>query len=273
MNIKGIKINTLNDALRFLENHDLEAVPEYKKNLLLYFVAGFLDGNAWGTLPEEQKDRLLTLTNNINTTLAHMAAEQGSLPQGFNKWVLVDNNNKTVAHTAAEHGNIPEGFDWERYGLMRDNQGRTVYHFAAEGGCLPDWFDKWDVADEDGFTVAHFAACHNNIPGNFDWQRYGMMRDKRHGETVYHEAASSKCLPEWFHVWDIKDNNGKTVAHNAALSRNLPENFDWNAYGLLRDNEGRTVYQFAGYNKKYIAIKWMKQKVLSTLKKIPGTFK
>ncbi|WP_291321169.1 ankyrin repeat domain-containing protein [Desulfonatronospira sp.] len=270
MNINGVQIKNFSDALFILDNHELEAVPEYKKKQLLFFLACFLDGNDWEALPEEQRDRLLTLGKDYNTPLAHIAAEQGTLPQGFNAWYLVDKKNKTVAHVAAAKGNIPEGFDWEQYGCRRDNQGRTVYHFAAEGGCLPVGFDRWDVADDDGFTVAHFAACHNNIPENFDWGRYGMMRDKRYGETVYHGAASNKCLPVGFDVWDIQDNNGKTVAHNAALRRNLPGNFDWDVYGLLRDNEGRTVYQFAGYNKKYIAIKWMKHQVLSIMKRITG---
>ncbi len=270
MNIKGIEINTLNDALFFLENHELEALPEYKKNLFLLNIACFLDRRAWETLPQEQRDGLLTLKNNCGVTLAHMAAEQSTLPEGFNKWDLVDNKNKTVAHVAAEHGNIPKDFDWERHGLMRDNEGRTVYHSAAEGGCLPEWFDRWEIADEDGFTVAHFVAYHNNIPGNFDWERYGMMRDGKYGETVYHEAASSKGLPEWFHGWDIADNNGKTVAHNAALRRALPRDFDWEKYGLMRDNEGRTVYHFAGCSKKYIAVKRLKHRGQSILKRIQG---
>ncbi len=268
MNIKGIKINTFNDALVFLTQHDLEAVPGYKRNQFLSNVARLLDIDVWETLSEEQREWILTLRNSFNVTVAHMAAEQGNLPRDFNIWDLADNKNKSVAHVAAEHGNIPKGFDWKHYGLMRDNEGRTVYHAAARGGCLPEWFDMWDAADEDGFTVAHFAACHNNLPGNFDWERYGMMRDNRYGETVYHEAASSKCLPKWFHSWDIADNNGKTVAHNAALRRNLPKDFDWERYGLMRDNEGRSVYHFAGYTQKYIAIKIFEHRGRSILKRL-----
>jgi|GEM_PF-1912106 len=268
MNIRGIKINTFSDALFFLDNNDLESLPAYRKNQFLSHVACFLDRHVWETLPKEQINELLTLANNSNVTLAHMAAVNGNLPQGFNKWDLKDNKSKTVAHVAAEHGNLPEDFDWKRYGLMRDNEGRTVYHAAAEGGCLPEWFHEWNMADEDGWTVAHFAAYHVNIPEHFDWQRFGRMRDNIYGETVYHEAASSKCLPQWFDEWDIADNNGKTVAHNAALVRNLPGDFDWERYGLMRHNDGRTVYHFAGYSKKYIAIKMLKHRVKSILKPI-----
>ncbi len=273
MKIKGIRINSFDDALFFLENYDLEAVPEYKKNQFLLRLVCYLDKHVWKTLPEEQKDELLYLANNLNLTLAHLAAKHGNLPEDFNKWDLRDYKSKTVAHMAAEHGNIPEGFDWKRYGLMCDIEGRTVYHSAAEGGCLPEWFDEWHLEDEDGWTVAHFAAYYCKIPGNFDWQRYGMMRDTRYGETVYHEAASNKCLPQWFDDWDIADNNGKTVAHNAALGKNLPGDFDWERYGLMRDNDGRTVYHFAGYSKKFIAIKILKQRWKSILKTIQGILK
>lgn len=273
MNIKGIRINNLDDALLFLENHDLKAVPEYKKNQFLLKLTGFLDRNVWENLPDEQRDWLLTLANGLNVTLAHIAAERGNLPEDFDKWDLRDCKNKTVAHMAAEHGNIPEGFDWERYGLMRDIEGRTVYHCAAEGGCLPGWFNEWHLEDEDGWSVAHFAAYYNNIPGNFDWEKFGMMRDYKYGETVYHEAASGKCLPQWFNDWDIANSKGITVAHYAALGGNLPGNFDWERYGLMRDNEGRTVYQYAGYSKKFITIKIWKQRGKTIMITMQGIFK
>ncbi|SMP76268.1 hypothetical protein SAMN06295888_12350 [Desulfonatronum zhilinae] len=204
-------------------------------------------------------------------TVAHVAAEYGGLPADFDRWELADEDGKTVAHVAAEHGGLPADFDrWE----LADKNGRTVAHEAAFWGKLPGDFDKWELADKQGETVAHEAASRGNLPISFsNWE----WADER-GRTVAHQAARGTFggnLPDGFDRWELADNEGWTVAHMAAIEGNLPdsfnnwelvdvhgntvahiaagrqdfgyfaqglpENFDWERYGILANNEGRTV--------------------------------
>lgn len=61
----------------------------------------------------------------------------------------------TCAHLAAERGELPAGFEqWE----IKDSIGWTVAHVAVGSDRLPDGFDKWELASKNGWTVAHEAA-------------------------------------------------------------------------------------------------------------------
>lgn len=95
-------------------------------------------------------------------TLAHEWANAGrAFPEGFNQWGLVDTWGNTVAHLAAEHGTLPEGFDeW----AIPDADGATVAHYAAEFGTLPADFDQWDLKGTGGKTVRQVYDKHAEIP-------------------------------------------------------------------------------------------------------------
>jgi hypothetical protein len=61
-------------------------------------------------------------------TLAHKAAEAGSLPPDFDRWDIANDYGWTVAHVAAEVGTLPPDFNrWD----LADNYGRTVVDAAA----------------------------------------------------------------------------------------------------------------------------------------------
>lgn len=112
-------------------------------------------------------------------TVAHEAVYSGArLPQDFDCWELVAFDGEgefagvygaTVAHVAAWKGSLPRGFDkW----LLRDDAGQSVAREAWEAhGALPEWFNAWSSADESGWTVAHEAAKFGFLPEGFDqWE-------------------------------------------------------------------------------------------------------
>jgi hypothetical protein len=68
---------------------------------------------------------------------------------------IVDIFGNTAAHVAAAQGLLPTGFDrWE----LVNSSGATVAHMAAAWGTLPPGFDQWDLLDSRGITVAQVAA-------------------------------------------------------------------------------------------------------------------
>lgn len=88
------------------------------------------------------------------STLAHIAAWEGLLPDDFNQWAIKNQDGYTVAHTAANNGHLPKGFDqWE----LRDEGGKTVAHEAAFWNKLPADFDQWGLTDDYGQTVRKVA--------------------------------------------------------------------------------------------------------------------
>ena len=57
---------------------------------------------------------------------------------------------RTIAHEAAREKKLPEGFTkWK----IRDNTGWTVGHEAARSGCLPKKFHLWSLADNNGWSI------------------------------------------------------------------------------------------------------------------------
>ena len=86
-------------------------------------------------------------------------AEEGTLPEGFDRWELRDKEGNTVAHVAAEHGHLPKDFNqWE----LADEDDWTVAHVAAWHGHLPEDFNQWDLADNYGRTVEEvYYGCND----------------------------------------------------------------------------------------------------------------
>ena len=93
----------------------------------------------------------------IGWSIAHEAARQGKLPDGFDQWELSTEGGWSVAHEAACYGELPEEFNqWE----LADSKGWTVAHEAARLGCLPADFDQWDMTDNAGRTVAQILELY-----------------------------------------------------------------------------------------------------------------
>mgnify|MGYP005858664235 CR=1 FL=1 len=92
-----------------------------------------------------------SLCDRAGWSIAHEAAKQGKIPNGFNQWEIADRIAATsVAHVAARYGNLPKGFDcWE----LKARHGWTVAHEAALFDNLPDCFDLWELQRDDGMTV------------------------------------------------------------------------------------------------------------------------
>lgn len=96
-------------------------------------------------------------------TVAHIAALNKALPEGFDAWTMTDDEGNTVAHFAAQAGPLPCEFDlWEM--PDKGNFERTVAHVAAEAGTLPADFDKWDLVDGVGRTVRQVAKRSGHYP-------------------------------------------------------------------------------------------------------------
>lgn len=96
-------------------------------------------------------------------TLAHEYVSAGrTFPDGdFKQWGLTDTWGNTVAHIAAENGVLPEGFDeW----ALEDADGASVAHVAAEFGSLPPHFDQWDLKGTGGKTVREVYEENADIP-------------------------------------------------------------------------------------------------------------
>jgi hypothetical protein len=96
-------------------------------------------------------------------TLAHEYVSAGrTFPDGdFKQWGLTDIWGNTVAHIAAENGVLPEDFDeW----ALSDADGASVAHYAAEFGTLPSGFDQWDLKGTDGKTVREVYDKHSANP-------------------------------------------------------------------------------------------------------------
>lgn len=84
-------------------------------------------------------------------------AKSGSLPEGFNQWLVKDHETgMTIAHIAAQYGTLPKSFDqWD----IEDEYTDPVAITAAKFGHLPEGFDKWDLANEEGETVRDYAEA------------------------------------------------------------------------------------------------------------------
>lgn len=159
----------------------------------------------------------LSRANEVGDTLAHMAARQWILPEGFDQWGLANWVGWTVGHEAAKERNLPEGFD--KWGLATEN-GWSVAHEAAWRGYMPDDFNRWDIADEHGRTVAHAAAEQGHLPAGFNqWA----LADES-GWSVAHVAAEHGHLPADFDQWDLADYHGKTVRDVAIEHGHFPDN-------------------------------------------------
>jgi hypothetical protein len=61
-------------------------------------------------------------------TVAHVAAEFNTLPEGFDQWDLRDANGWTVAHVIAQYQRVLFAIGWEKFGVweLADNNGWTV---------------------------------------------------------------------------------------------------------------------------------------------------
>lgn len=167
---------------------------------------------------EAQNGADLSRANEVGDTLAHMAARNWFLPNGFNQWAMANWMGWTVAHEAAKERNLPEGFDqW----AMTTNSGWSVAHEAAWRGYMPDGFDRWELADEHGRTVAHAAAEQGHLPRDFSqWT----LADES-GWSVAHVAATYGHLPEDFDQWELADFHGKTVRDVAVEHGHVPDTF------------------------------------------------
>jgi len=165
-------------------------------------------------------------------TITHEAARHHDLPAGLDQFLtLATKDGTTVAHVLAEYGALPDGFaDW----ALADNAGWTVAHEAANNGVLPNGFNQWQLATPDGYTVAQSAKFGevmdriwaNNVLDVADAE----VRDPE-GWTAAHFAAAEGYLPEGFDLWHLVSNSGETVAQSAAKNDRLPEDFD--QWGLV----------------------------------------
>lgn len=96
-------------------------------------------------------------------TLAHEYVSAGrTFPDGeFKQWGLTDIWGNTVAHVAVENGVLPEDFDeW----ALEDMSRSTVAHYAAELGTLPKGFDQWDLKGPYDKTVREVYEENAEIP-------------------------------------------------------------------------------------------------------------
>jgi hypothetical protein len=129
------------------------------------------------------------------------------LPAGDPGWIAPSGSPSggTWAHLAADRGELPAGFDrWD----AADDAGITVAHVAAAKGRLPPDFDRWAMATKIGTTVAHVAARHGYLPEGFDqWH----LKDGR-GEEVVVTALLSDCPPE-----SLKDEGIEEMAYRRFL--------------------------------------------------------
>ena len=117
---------------------------------------------------------------NVNgRTVAHDFVESQIMSPQFKQWGLTisDGSGWSVAHEAAQYGTLPDDFDL--WGLV-DASGELVGFVAVRNGRIPDDPNAWCLCNSDGWTIAHeMARCHR-IPSDFDQFD---LQDK-HGRTV-----------------------------------------------------------------------------------------
>lgn len=80
---------------------------------------------------------------------------------GFDLWEVADGDGWTLAHEAADAGTLPADFDrWE----LSARDGTTVAHVAVVHRWLPANFAGWERRNRAGWTVAGLAARNHHLP-------------------------------------------------------------------------------------------------------------
>ena len=143
-------------------------------------------------------------------SIAHEAANEWKLPEGFDQWEIAYDKSFTVAHVAARQGSLPKGFD--KWDLMEE-YGWSVAHEAARFGTLPEDFDRWDIGAGSGWAVAHEAAINGTLPKGFD--KWDMTTD--YGSTVYDIAKKYGHLPK-----GVRAERKKSCSRSEVAERDRP---------------------------------------------------
>lgn len=170
----------------------------------------------------EMPQNLTSAVSGTGTTIAHIAAHNGKIPDRFDDWSVHDCYGHTVIHTLVRAGfHPPEGF--RAWGISEDEVGTVAHLMVSMGRPLPVGFDNWLLRDARGRTVAHAAAMKNShlLPVDFnDWRAV----DEVTGLTVAHTVVANNAdfpVKRFLHwdrdVWKIEARSSDwTVAHEAA---------------------------------------------------------
>lgn len=172
-----------------------------------------------GTFRAPLDSPLWFCADELGLTIAHYAAGEGLLPDGFTRWDLRADYGCSVAECAMRAKKLPPSFDrWDIFVYKYEwRSPLSIAHVAAKEGLLPKSFSMWDIptvhldAPSKMETVAHIAAINSRLPKDFD--QWGLINGI--GKTVAHEAAFRGCLPEGFREWGLLDAKGRTVAEIA----------------------------------------------------------
>jgi len=172
-----------------------------------------------GTFRAPLDSPLWFCADELGLTIAHYAAGEGLLPDGFTRWDLRADYGCSVAECAMRAKKLPPDFDqWGIFVYKWDLRSPlSIAHVAAKEGLLPKDFSAWDIPTvhienpSRMKTVAHIAAINSRLPKNFD--QWSLIDGE--GKTVAHEAAFRGCLPDGFKEWDLLDSEGVTVAEVA----------------------------------------------------------
>jgi hypothetical protein len=166
-------------------------------------------------------ERWLTIINwDKHESLAHWAARENLLENGYKEWWITNEDGKSVLDLVIE-SLPPDSHKWGMRVAINLERDTTVAHWAAARNRLPVGFKLWGLCDKIGETVMEIAA--GNLP--LDSPHWEAVIDSLCCETLAHWAATSGLLPKGFDRWELTDNRGLTVAHHAARARKLPEGF------------------------------------------------
>ncbi len=184
---------------------------------------------------------------------------EGKWPDGFYKWSKPwDQHGTTVAHMSAMNGTLPNN---DVALAVKNNRGQTAAYIMASSapfGEMPEGFEWYDLENDDGNTVAHAMVHFVTLP----IECYN-IRNKITNELVAQNAIAIDTLPSEFCQWDqtitVTDLDygveSMTLAHWLVV--NGSKSFDeivnkWGNYILLlTDGSGRSVLEyFLRYHKK-----------------------